>query len=195
MLYGLQTSFPVSEGENPVYFKLQSLKTSADFSHRIPDGKFIDFENIQLSGPDSVSVESDIRTTAASFGTFELMTMNDFSSSFFIGFSHTELDAEIAFLSGSAVNKRDQINELYFDVGFWYQAIEELKLGFVMAFGINGNISTYSDIQLSLNYKLLPHMELVAGFRDFYYYYGEGDSTSNLIIDSRGPFMVLNFPF
>lgn len=194
-MYSLQTSFPITESEAPVYLKLQALKTSADFSQHVPDGKFIDFENIQLWGPDSITVESEISTASVSFGTFELMMMDDFSSSFFIGLSQTEFNADIAFQSGPAVSISDRLYELYFDIGFWHQTTEKLKLGLIMAFAINTHISTYSDIQLSLNYKLAPHVELVAGLRDFYYYYGEGDSRSSLIIDSRGPFVGLNFPF
>lgn len=194
-VYSVQASFPITKSEAPVYLKLHSLKTSADFLQTVPDGKFIDFKNIQVWGPDSVAVESDIRTSSVSFGTFDLMGKDEFSTSFFIGLSQTDFDADIVFQSGPAVNLKDKLHELYFDMGFWYQTTEKLKLGFVLAFGISGNISTYSDIQLSFNYKLLPHMELVAGLRDFYYYYGESDSSSSLNIDSRGLFFGLNFPF
>ena len=202
-LYGVQTSFPISKSEAPVYLKLQLSKTRADFLQDVPDGKFVDFENIQLWGPDSIAVESVIRTTSVSFGTFDLPLFADFSSSFldkvsssfFIGFSQTEFDADVVFQSGPAVSIRDNVPEVYFDIGLWYQSTDKLKLGFVMAFTRNTTVGGYSDIQLSLNYQLHPHMELAVGLRDFFYDYNNSGSASTLFVESRGPFIVLNFPF
>ena len=199
----MQTSVRSSKSGAAVYLKLQLSKTSADFLQDVPDGKFVDFETVQLWGQDRIAVESDIRTASVSFGTFDLPLFDEFSSSFFdkvsssffIGFSQTEFDADVVFQSGPAVSIRDSIPEVYFDIGLWYQSTDKLKLGFVMAFTRNTSGGGYSDIYLSLDYKLRSHMELVVGVRDFFYDYNNSCSASTLFFESRCPFIVLNFPF
>lgn len=194
-LYSVQTTFPVSIKETPFYLKLQSLKTSANFLQSVPSGKFIDFENIQLWGPESISVESGISTASVSIGSLDLEISDVFSSSFFIGLSQSEFDADIVFQSGPAVSIRDRVLEAYVDIGLWYQLTDKLKLGLMLALTRNINIGGYSDAQLFLNYQLFPHMEVMVGVHDFFYDYNRSGSASTLFIESRGPFITLNFPF
>jgi len=194
-LYTVQTSFPVTSSEDPVYLKLRASRTSAEFLQQVPDGKYIFFQDIQITGSDRIAVESDIATTSISFGIFDFMMADKFTTSVFIGASQTRFNADVAFQSGASVDIRDRIREAYLDMGLWYRPTDRLKLGLMFAMSMSADISGYNEIELSLSYKLFSHLEVAAGLRDFVYNYNEGDSRSSLHIESKGPFVMLYFPF
>lgn len=191
----LQTSFPITQSGAPVYLKLRGSRTSADFVSLVPDGKYIFFEDIQLTGPGSIAVESDISTMSVSVGFFEPLMDSQFTGSAFLGVSQTQFDADLAFQDGPQLSIRDRIREAYVDMGFWYQATDKFKLGMMFALSMNADVSGYSEVEFFLGYKLFSHMELAVGLRDFTYDYNEGESRSTLRVQSRGPFIMLNFPF
>ncbi|MFC1589375.1 hypothetical protein ACFL3P_03790 [Pseudomonadota bacterium] len=193
-LYTIQTSFPVVE-KAPVYLKLRASRTSADFSQDIPDGKYVFFEDLQITGPDGVTVESDIDTASISIGFLDDAGIDRLSMAIFLGVSQTRFNADVFFQSGPSVMIRDRIRELYLDAGIWYEVADRLKLGLAYALSMNADVSGLIELELSLSYRLLSHMEITVGLRDFTYNYNEGESRSSLWVQSKGPFVMLNFPF
>lgn len=113
----------------------------------------------------------------------------------FLGVSQTRFNADVFFQSGPSVMIRDRIRELYLDAGIWYEVADRLKLGLAYALSMNADVSGLIELELSLSYRLLSHMEITVGLRDFTYNYNEGESRSSLWVQSKGPFVMLNFPF
>ena len=195
-IYSVQTTFPVTGDASPIYLKLKTSKVRADFLQEVPDGKYIFFQDIQVTGPDAVSVESDISTTTLGLGFIDsAKSVEKLSIAVFIGASQTDFSADVFFQSGSNIHVRDNIKELYIDGAIWYEFADRLKAGLAYALSMNADVSGFDEIDLFLNYLLFPHLELAIGLRDYTYRYNEGDSRSGIEVQSRGPFISLNFPF
>jgi hypothetical protein len=195
-IYSVQTSFPITKSETPLYLKLRTSKIRADFSQLVPDGKYIFYEDIQITGPDAIDVDSDITATSISLGFVDnALPGKKFSIAVFIGVSKTDFNADVIFQSGPRVFVRDNIKELYLDAGLWYEVAERLRIGLALAMSMNADISGMNEVELALSYRMFTHLELAIGLRDFTYNYNEGDSRSGITVQSRGPFVSLNFPF
>ena len=87
--YNLQTTFPISDKEDAYLIKLRATTTEGEFNHAISDGKIIDYENIQIVGPDEVTGDMRISTCSISFGVLDDLMADKFFMSAFAGMATT----------------------------------------------------------------------------------------------------------
>jgi len=192
--YNLQTTFPVSDKDDAYLIKLRAMTTEGEFANTIPDGKIIDFEDIQIVGPDEITGDMRITTGSVSFGVLDDLMADKFFMSAFAGVATTRFKGNFQTQSGINSEIENNTFEVYVDLKVMRELTEKINAGVSAAFGRNLDLSGTSAVDILINFETGRHMEIEAGYRWFTYDYLSEENDSGVEIDLNGPFIAVNFP-
>ena len=190
-----RASFPVSEQDEKKRIKIRYTETSGKFSQEIADGKIVDFENFQLTGPDQVNAETDLNMLSISYGRVGETIRENFYMSAFGGVSRTNFEIDMESASGQGTGVRNKSFEVYVDLGIYYLIVPYLTGGLEAAFSRNLSLSGITEWGAVLKFRPFKQMEIVGGYRWFKYDYFTTDYDSGIIVELNGPFLGLEFAF
>lgn len=191
----LRASFPVSKQDENERIKIRFTKASGEFSRDIPDGKIVDFEDFQLTGPDHVTAMTDVTTAAVSYGRIGEALRNNFFMSAFAGISRTNFEIDMESESGLTTGVRNRSFEVYADLGLYHLLAPYLTAGLEAAFSRNLSLSGITEWGAILKFRPSRHMEIIGGYRWFKYDFFSEDYDSGIIVELNGPFIGLDFSF
>lgn len=191
----LRASFPVSKQDENERIKIRFTKASGEFSQDIPDGKIVDFEDFQLTGPDLVTAMTDVTTAAISYGRVGEALRNNFFMSAFAGISRTNFEIDMESESGLTTGVRNRSFEVYADLGLYHLLAPYLTAGLEAAFSRNLSLSGITEWGAILKFRPSRHMEIIGGYRWFKYDFFSEDYDSGIIVELNGPFIGLDFSF
>ena len=191
----LRASFPVSKQDENERIKIRFTKASGEFSQDIPDGKIVDFEDFQLTGPDHVTAMTDVTTAAVSYGRIGEALRNNFFMSAFAGISRTNFEIDMESESGLTSGVRNRSFEVYADLGLYHLLAPYLTAGLEAAFSRNLSLSGITEWGAILKFRPSRHMEIIGGYRWFKYDFFSEDYDSGIIVELNGPFIGLDFSF
>lgn len=191
----LRASFPVSKQDENERIKIRFTEASGEFNRDIPEGKIIDFENFQLTGPDHITAMTDVTTAAISYGRIGEALRNNFFMSAFAGISRTNFEIDMESESGLASGVRNRSFEVYADLGIYHLLAPYLSVGLEAAFSRNLSLSGITEWGAILKFRPSRHMEIIGGYRWFKYDYFTPDYDSGIIVELNGPFIGLDLSF
>ena len=190
----LRLSFPVTKEDENERIKLRLTDASGEFSQDIPEGKIVDFEDFQLTGPDRVTSVVDVTVASISYGRVGAALRENFFLSAFAGISRTNFEIDMETESGQTTGVRNKSFEVYIDVGVYHLLLPYLTGGLEAAFSRNLSLSGITEWGFVLKFRPSKHMEIMGGYRWFKYDYFPTDYDSGIIVELNGPFIGLNLP-
>ena len=190
-----RASFPLSEQDENERIKIRYTEASGQFSQAIADGKIVDFENLQLTGPDQVDAVTDLTTVSIGYGRVGETLREHFLMSAFAGISRTNFEIDLESASGQATGVRNKSFEVYVDLGVYYAPAPFLTTGLEAAFSRNLTLSGITEWGAVLKFRPFKQMEIIGGYRWFKYDYFTPDYDSGIIVELNGPFAGLEFSF
>jgi hypothetical protein len=113
-------------------------------------------------------------------------------TSLYFGLAKTRFDLTLRGADDS-YRMQDESDELYLQYGLHSAFSETFEIGLEGAFSFGREYSGIGEIDLSLDYALLPQLHLSGGYRWLNYAYGIDSDESNIEVDFRGPFIGLRF--
>ena len=191
----LRTSFPVSKQDENERIKIRYTHARGEFSQNIPDGKIVDFENFQLTGPDQVSAMTHVNTISISYGRVAEAMRKNFYMSAFAGISRTNFEIDMESESGLTTDVRNKSFEVYVDLGVYHLLVPYLTAGLEAAFSRNLSLSGITEWGAIVKFRPSMHMEIIGGYRWFKYDYFTTDHDSGIIVELNGPFIGLDLSF
>jgi hypothetical protein len=191
----LRASFPVSKQDENELIKIRFTEASGEFGQEIPEGKIVDFEDFQLTGPDQVSAITDVTTASISYGRIGEALRENFFMSAFAGISRTNFEIDMESESGFNTGVRNRSFEVYADLGLYYLFVPYLTAGLEAAFSRNLSLSGITEWGAIVKFRPSLHMEIIGGYRWFKYDYFTTDYDSGIIVELNGPFIGLDLPF
>lgn len=191
----LRASFPVSKQDENERIKIRFTEASGEFNRDVAEGKIIDFENFQLTGPDHITAMTDVTTAAISYGRIGEALRNNFFMSAFAGISRTNFEIDMESESGLASGVRNRSFEVYADLGIYHLLAPYLSVGLEAAFSRNLSLSGITEWGAILKFRPSRHMEIIGGYRWFKYDYFTPDYDSGIIVELNGPFIGLDLSF
>jgi hypothetical protein len=191
----LRASFPVSKQDETKRIKIRYTHASGEFSQEIPEGKIVDFENFQLTGPDQVSAMTDVNTASISYGRIGQALRENFFVSAFAGVSRTNFQIDMESESGLTTDVRNKSFEVYVDLGVYHMFVPYLTAGLEAAFSRNLSLSGITEWGAILKFRPSKQMEIIGGYRWFKYDYFTTDYDSGIIVELNGPFIGLDLSF
>jgi len=191
----LRASFPVSKQDKNERIKIRCTEASSEFSQDIPDGKIVDFEEFQLTGPDHVTAMTDVTTASISYGRIGEALRRNFFMSAFAGISRTNFEIDMESESGLATGVRNRSFEVYADLGVYHLLAPYLSAGLEAAFSRNLSLSGITEWGAILKFRPSRHMEIIGGYRWFKYDFFTTDYDSGILVEINGPFIGLDLSF
>jgi len=190
-----RTSFPVTKQDPNERIKIRFTQASGEFSQEIADGKIVDFEDFQITGPDQVSAVTNVTTASISYGRIGDALRENFFMSVFGGISRSNFEIDMETESGLSTGVRNKSFEVYADLGVYYLLVPYLTAGLEAAFSRNLSLSGVTEWGMILKFRPSKHMEIMGGYRWFKYDYFTTDYDSGIIVELNGPFIGLDLPF
>ncbi len=190
-----RTSFPVTKHDENERIKIRITHADGEFSQEIADGKIVDFEDFQLTGPDQVHAISQVTTASISYGRVGEVLRENFYMSAFGGISRTNFEIDMESASGLTTGVRNKSFEVYADLGLYYLLVPYLSAGLEAAFSRNLSLSGITEWGAVVKFRPSRHMEILGGYRWFKYDYFTTDYDSGIIVELNGPFLGLDIPF
>lgn len=190
-----RTSFPVSKQDENERVKIRVTQASGNFNQDIADGKIVDFEDFQLTGPDQVRALTDVTMTSISYGRVGDALRENFFMSAFAGISRTNFEIDMESASGLTTGVRNKSFEVYVDLGVYHLLVPYLTAGLEAAFSRNLSLSGITEWGAILKFRPSKHMEIIGGYRWFKYDFFTTDYDSGIIVELNGPFIGLDLPF
>ncbi len=191
----LRASFPVSKEDANERIKIRVTGASGDFDQEIAEGKIVDFEDFQLTGPDRVSAKTSVTTASISYGRVGETLRQNFLLSAFAGVSRTNFEIDLESASGLVTGVRNKSFEVYVDLGVYHVFFPYLTASLEAAFSRNLSLSGMTEWGAILKFRPFRQMEIVGGYRKFKYDYFTADYDSGIIVELSGPFVGLEFSF
>ncbi len=191
----LRTSFPVTKENQNERIKIRFTQASGEFNQDIADGKVIDFEDFQLTGPDQVRAATKVTTASISYGRVGDALRENFFMSAFAGISRSNFEIDMETESGLTTGVRNKSFEVYADLGIYYLLVPYLTAGLEAAFSRNLTLSGVTEWGVIMKFRPSRHMEIIGGYRWFKYDYFTTDYDSGIIVELNGPFIGLDLPF
>lgn len=190
-----RTSFPVTKQDENERIKIRYTRAGGEFSQNIADGKIVDFEDFQLTGPDQVSATTDVTTASISYGRVGGVLRENFYISAFGGISRTNFEIDMESASGLTTGVTNKSFEIYADLGLYYLLVPYFSAGLEAAFSRNLSLSGITEWGVVVKFRPSKHMEIIGGYRWFKYDYFTTDYDSGIIVELNGPFIGLDIPF
>lgn len=190
-----RASFPVTKEDPNERIKIRFTQASGEFGQEIADGKIVDFEDFQLTGPDQVSAVTDVTTASISYGRIGDALRENFFMSAFGGISRSNFEIDMESESGQTTGVRNKSFEVYVDLGVYHLLVPYLTAGLEAAFSRNLSLSGVTEWGVILKFRPSKHMEIMGGYRWFKYDYFTTDYDSGIIVELNGPFIGLDLPF
>ena len=191
----LRASFPVSKQDENERIKIRYTRAKGEFVQEIADGKVVDFEDFQLTGPDQVSAITDVTTASISYGRIGETLRHNFFMSGFAGISRTNFEIDMESESGLTTGVRNRSFEVYADLGVYHMFVPYLTAGLEAAFSRNLSLSGITEWGAILKFRPSRQMEIIGGYRWFKYDYFTTDYDSGIIVELNGPFIGLDLSF
>jgi len=191
----LRASFPVSKQDENERIKIRYTHARGEFSQEIPDGKVVDFEEFQLTGPDQVSAMTHVNTASISYGRIGQALRENFFVSAFAGISRTNFEIDMESESGFTTSVRNKSFEVYVDLGVYHMFVPYLTAGLEAAFSRNLSLSGITEWGAILKFRPSKQMEIIGGYRWFKYDYFTTDYDSGIVVELNGPFIGLDLSF
>ena len=191
----LRASFPVTKQDENERIKFRFTQASGQFSQDIADGKIVDFEDFQLTGPDQVRAVTDLTTASISYGRVGEAIRENFVLSAFAGISRTNFEIDMESESGQSTGVRNKSFEVYVDLGIYHLFTPYLSAGLEAAFSRNLSLSGVTEWGAILKFRPFKQMEIIGGYRWFKYDYFTTDYDSGIIVELNGPFIGLDMSF
>ncbi len=190
-----RVSFPVTKQNENERIKFRFTNASGQFSQDIADGKTVDFEDFQLTGPDQVQAMTDLTTASISYGRVGETIRENFFLSAFAGISRTNFEIDMESASGLTTGVRNKSFEVYVDLGIYHLLVPYLTAGIEAAFSRNLSLSGVTEWGAILKFRPFRQMEILGGYRWFKYDYFTTDYDSGIIVELNGPFIGLDLSF
>ncbi|MGD2054890.1 MAG: hypothetical protein PVG45_12365 [Gammaproteobacteria bacterium] len=190
-----RASFPVSEDGYSDRIKIRLTQTSGEFGQDIAEGKKVDFEDFQLTGPDHIDSVTDITVASISYGVVGKVLREDFYMAASGGVSRTNFEIDMATESGQTTGVRNKSFEAYVDLGIYYEVLPFLSAGLEAAFSRNLTLSGITEWGVIAGFRPMKYMAIMGGYRWFKYDYFTPDHDSGIIVELNGPFVGLDFLF
>ena len=191
----LRASFPVSKQDENERIKIRYTRAKGEFVQEIADGKVVDFEDFQLTGPDQVSAITDVTTASISYGRIGEAIRHNFYVSAFGGINRTNFEIDMESESGLTTGVRNRSFEVYADLGVYHLLVPYLAVGLEAAFSRNLSLSGITEWGAIVKFRPSRHMEIIGGYRWFKYDYFTTDYDSGIIVELNGPFIGLDLSF
>ena len=191
----LRLSYPVTKEDPNERVKFRYTSAKGDFTQDIADGKIVDFEDLQLVGPDQVQAITDISTASISYGRVDQTLRDNFFMSAFAGISRTNFEIDMESASGSSSSVRNKSFEVYVDLGIYYLPLPFLSAGLEAAFSRNLSLSGLTEWGAVARFRPSKHMEIIGGYRVYKYDYFTTDYDSGITVELNGPFIGLDIQF
>jgi hypothetical protein len=194
----LETSIPLSK-QRIDRIKLRATRVSGDYSQSVPSGKLVVIEDNQIQGPADVSGTTDLTYVSIGYGADDIFTSDDWldgrlRARGYLGLAQTDMDLTLVH-EGTTYRTSDKTIELYMQVGVSYAITPALHGGGTWATTLGSYFSGINEIDLRLDYALLKHLKIMAGYRWFEYNYLVDEDDSTIRVKFRGPFVGLYIPF
>lgn len=191
----LRASFPVTKQDPNERIKIRFTRADGEFSQDIADGKIVDFEDFQLTGPDQFRAMTDVTTASISYGRVGDALRENFFMSAFAGISRSNFEIDMESASGLSTGVRNKSFEVYVDLGVYHLFTPFLTAGLEAAFSRNLSLSGVTEWGVILKFRPSMHMEIIGGYRWFKYDFFTTDYDSGIIVELKGPYIGLDFPF
>ena len=190
-----RASFPVPRTGEKERIKVRLTQSNGEFGQDIADGKIVDFEDFQLTGPDQVRAITDLTMASISYGRVGETLRENFLMSAFAGISRTNFEIDMESASGLSTGVRNKSFEVYVDLGVYHLFTPYLTAGLEAAFSRNLSLSGITEWGAILKFRPFKQMEIIGGYRWFKYDYFTTDFDSGIIVELNGPFVGLDFSF
>jgi len=190
-----RASFPVSEDGYTDRIKVRVTRASGQFGQEIAEGKIVDFEDFQLTGPDFVDAATNLTTASISYGSVGKVLREDFFMAASAGISRTNFEIDMEAESGATTGVRNKTFEAYVDLGIYYELLPFMDVGIEAAFSRNLTLSGFTEWGLIMDFRPMKQMAFIWGYRWFKYDYFTTDYDSGIIVELNGPFLGLDFLF
>jgi hypothetical protein len=190
-----RAAFPVSEDGYSERIKVRITQASGEFGQDIAEGKIIDFEDFQLTGPDQVNSVTELTTASISYGSIGKVLRDDFFMAASAGVSRTNFEIDMEAASGATTGVRNKTFEVYVDLGIYYEVLPFISAGLEAAFSRNLTLSGITEWGVMMDFRPMKHMAFIGGYRWFKYDYFTADYDSGIIVELNGPFFGLDFLF
>jgi hypothetical protein len=190
-----RASYPVSEDGFTERIKIRLTQTSGEFGQDIAEGKKVDFEDFQLTGPDRIDSVTDITVASISYGVVGKVLREDFYMAASGGISRTNFEIDMQTESGQATGVRNKSFEAYVDLGIYYEVLPFVSAGLEAAFSRNLTLSGITEWGVIAGFRPMKYMAIMGGYRWFKYDYFTPDYDSGIIVELNGPFVGLDFLF
>ena len=191
----LRVSFPVTKEDENERIKFRVTTADGQFTQDIADGKIVDFEDFQLTGPDQVRAVTDVTVASISYGRVGQTIRENFLMSAFAGISRTNFEIDMESESGQSTGVRNKSFEVYVDLGIYHLLAPFLTAGLEAAFSRNLSLSGITEWGAVLKFRPFKQMEIIGGYRWFKYDFFTTDYDSGIIVELNGPFVGLDFSF
>lgn len=191
----LRASFPVSKEDQNERIKIRYTSADGEFTQDIAEGKTVDFEDFQLTGPDQIRSVTDVSVTSISYGRVGEAIRENFYLSAFAGISRTNFKIDMESESGLSTSVRNKSFEVYVDLGVYHLLAPYLAAGLEAAFSRNLSLSGITEWGAVLKFRPFKQMEIIGGYRWFKYDFFTTDYDSGIIAELNGPFVGLEFAF
>jgi len=190
-----RASFPVTKQDENERIKIRFTQADGEFNQDIADGKIVDFEDFQLTGPDQVQAITDVTMTSISYGRIGDALRENFFMSAFAGISRTNFEIDMKSESGLSTGVRNKSFEVYVDLGVYHLLVPYFTAGLEAAFSRNLSLTGITEWGAILKFRPSKHMEIIGGYRWFKYDYFTTDYDSGITVELNGPFIGLDLPF
>jgi hypothetical protein len=190
-----RASFAVSDDGYSERIKIRVTQAKGEFGQDIAEGKIVDFEDFQLTGPDHVDAITDITVASISYGAVGKALREHFFLSAYAGVSRTNFEIDMDAESGTSTGVRNKSFEAYVDLGIYYEVLPFVNAGLEAAFSRNLTLSGITEWGVVADFRPMKHMAIIGGYRWFKYDYFTPDYDSGIIVELNGPFIGLDFLF
>jgi hypothetical protein len=190
-----RASFAISDDGYSERIKVRVTGANGQFGQEIAEGKIIDLENFQLTGPDYVDLTTELTTASISYGSVGKVLREDFFMAASAGVSRTNFEIDMVSESGAVTGVRNKTFEAYVDLGIYYELLPFMNAGIEAAFSRNLSLSGFTEWGLIMDFRPMKQMAFIWGYRWFKFDYFTTDYDSGIIVELNGPFFGLDFLF
>ncbi|MDH3387077.1 MAG: hypothetical protein OEN02_04155 [Gammaproteobacteria bacterium] len=194
-----ETSAPLPDQDH-LRIRLRGSTANGEYGQFVVDGELIRINDTPLFGPREVSGTADVSYFSIALGedyTTGELAPGELGVQRYVGIAQTSLDFTLQD-AGTTYSLSDTTTEIYLQIGAVYALSKRVNFGLGLAGSWSIENSGITEIELSLDYRIIKQLKLDGGYRWFEYSYGEKQDDSNdsaIDLDFKGPFLGLILAF
>ena len=191
-----EVSIPLDR-DSGTHLRLRGSRADGEFDQTLDSDERIQVGDARIGGAAEVEGAIDLSYYSVAIGSGAVnpgMLAGESRQSYYLGVARTEFDLTLE-AADRRFDTRGDSTELYMQYGFHHAFADTLEFGFDWAISFGRDFSGISEIDLSLDYRLMRQLYLSGGYRWLEYVNAQEDEDSNLEVDFRGPFIGLKLAF